>query len=226
MNKKNNGDPTRIEYRAFQQAYDFFNQELFSGTLPHLLVTLQRRGRYGGYFAPKRFAARQKLGTSVHELALNPDYFTNNSDERILSVLVHEQAHAWQESYGKPSRSGYHNGEWGRKMKEIGLYPSNTGEPGGNETGQAMNHYIVAGGPYAAAYQKLAARGFKLHWQSIREKKPGRESKTKFTCPVCSQNAWAKPDALLICGHCETAMAPPQGRTGAQNAGATCNDNI
>jgi hypothetical protein len=32
-----------------------------------------------------------------------------------------------------------------------------------------------------------------------REKKA---SKTKFTCPECGQNAWAKPDALLICGEC------------------------
>ena len=27
-----------------------------------------------------------------------------------------------------------------------------------------------------------------------------RASKTKFTCPECGQNAWAKPDALLLCG--------------------------
>jgi transcription elongation factor Elf1 len=27
-------------------------------------------------------------------------------------------------------------------------------------------------------------------------------SKTKFTCPDCGQNAWAKPNALLICGSC------------------------
>ena len=38
---------------------------------------------------------------------------------------------------------------------------------------------------------------------------PGRKagegkkaSKTKFTFPECGQNAWAKPDALLICGDC------------------------
>ena len=29
-----------------------------------------------------------------------------------------------------------------------------------------------------------------------------KSSKTKFTCPDCGQNAWAKPDALLICGEC------------------------
>ena len=32
--------------------------------------------------------------------------------------------------------------------------------------------------------------------------KAKKASKTKFTCPDCAQNAWAKPGALLICGAC------------------------
>jgi hypothetical protein len=32
--------------------------------------------------------------------------------------------------------------------------------------------------------------------------KAKKASKTKFTCPDCGQNAWANPDALLICGTC------------------------
>jgi hypothetical protein len=88
-------------------------------------------------------------------------------------------------------------------MKEIRLQPSSTGEPGGKETGQHMSHYIVAAGPYAKAYARLAASGFQLHWQSApagERVKVKRKSKTKFTCPECGQNAWAKPDALLLCG--------------------------
>jgi len=34
------------------------------------------------------------------------------------------------------------------------------------------------------------------------EAKAKKASKTKFTCPECGQNAWAKPDAALICGDC------------------------
>jgi len=33
-----------------------------------------------------------------------------------------------------------------------------------------------------------------------------RESKTSFTCPQCGQNAWAKPDAMLICGVCASEL--------------------
>jgi hypothetical protein len=110
--------------------------------------------------------------------------------------------HAWQQTHGKPDCS-YHDRQWAAKMKEIGLHPSATGEPGGKETGKQMSHYIVSGGPYAQAYQKLQASGFELRWESRsfeKQQKAKRASKTKFTCPGCGQNAWAKPDAKLICG--------------------------
>jgi hypothetical protein len=88
-------------------------------------------------------------------------------------------------------------------MREIGLQPSSTGEPGGKETGQSVTHYIIPEGRYAQAYAKLEAQGVQLHWQSAPVDKQARakkSSKTKFTCPDCGQNAWAKPDTLLICG--------------------------
>jgi hypothetical protein len=68
-----------------------------------------------------------------------------------------------------------------------------------------VSHYIIPEGSFAQAYAKLAATGFQLHWQSAPFDKQGRakkSSKTKFTCPECGQNAWAKPDALLLCGEC------------------------
>jgi len=35
-----------------------------------------------------------------------------------------------------------------------------------------------------------------------RQAKAKKASKTKFTFPECGQNAWAKLDALLMCGAC------------------------
>jgi hypothetical protein len=90
-------------------------------------------------------------------------------------------------------------------MREVGLQPSSTGEIGGKETGQTVSHYIIPGGRYEKAYAALAGQGFALHWQSVPVDKQARakkSSKTKFTCPDCGQNAWAKPGALLICGEC------------------------
>jgi hypothetical protein len=195
---------TITEYQGFQKAYDFFNRELFDGALPQVLVTLQRHANTRGYFSPERFSGRVDK-VAVHELALNPDTFTGSTDEVILSTLAHEMCHVWQQTHGKAPRKGYHDRQWAAKMREVGLQPSSTGEEGGAETGQSMSHYIIPEGRFARAYAKLAATGFQLHWQSIPATKQGRgkkASKTKFTCPECGQNAWAKPDALLICGEC------------------------
>jgi hypothetical protein len=199
---------TQLEYKAFQYAYDFFNMALFGDSLPQVLITLHRRAHSKGYFVPERFDGRLDP-SAVHELALNPDQFTDRDDCEILSTLVHEQVHVWQQTYGTPSRRGYHNREWADHMKQVGLAPSSTGEPGGKETGQRVNHYIVEGGPYAQAYAHLAATGYVLHWQSKPESVQGRgktASKTKYTCPDCGLNAWAKPDAHLVCGDCERPL--------------------
>jgi len=196
---------TPVEYKAFQKAYDFFNKELFGNHLPHVLVTLQRKARARGYFSPDRFSGRID-DSMAHELALNPDTFTDRTDEAILSTLVHEMAHVWRQVTGDhPPTRGYHDKIWAGKMKEIGLHPSSTGEAGGKETGQSVTHYIVAGGPFSKACAALLAKGFQLHWESAPQGKQGRAknaSKTKFSCSNCGQNGWAKPDAVLICGAC------------------------
>jgi hypothetical protein len=94
-------------------------------------------------------------------------------------------------------------------MKSIGLQPSDTGEPGGKETGQSVTHYIIPGGPYTKAYAKLKAKGFQLHWQSApagKQAKAKKASKTKFTCPDCGANARGKGGLHLICADCDQAM--------------------
>lgn len=194
---------TQAEYESFQRAYDFFNEELFGGALPAVLVTLQRKAKSRGYFSAERFAGRSSRET-VHELALNPDYF-GRTDEEILSTLVHEMCHLWQHTHGTPPRKSYHDREWAAKMKEVGLFPSLTGDPGGKETGQRVTHYIIPGGAFAASVTRLRATGFALRWQSRvdvvgRQKKAA--SKTKYTCPGCGRKAWAKPGSALICGEC------------------------
>jgi len=202
---------TPAQYRAFQTAYDFMNNALFDGSLPHVLVTLQRHANTRGYFAGNRFAARGAAGgESAHELAMNPDYFTGRTDREIISTLVHEMAHVWQATHGTPPRRAYHDRQWAAKMHEVGLHPSDTGAPGGKEIGQKVSHFIVDGGAFDRAYARLEARGFALQWQSAPTSaatKAKKASKTKYTCPACGANAWAKPGAALICGACYAADA-------------------
>lgn len=167
-------------------------------------MTLQRHAKAKGYFSADRFEGRTN-GAKAHELAMNPDIFTGRTDREILSTLAHEMVHVWQQTHGKAPRRAYHDRQWAEKMKAVGLQPTTTGDAGGKETGQSVTHYIIEGGTYAQAYEKLAATGFQLSWQShpiTEERKKKAASKTKYTCETCGTNAWAKPETSLICGTC------------------------
>jgi predicted SprT family Zn-dependent metalloprotease len=198
---------TPVEYSGLQEAFDHFNSALFEGALPDVFITYQRKAHSAGYFSPDRFAAR--VGDfGKHELALNPDGFIGQTDEQVCQTLVHEQTHVWQHVFGTPSARGYHNREWAAKMKSIGLQPSSTGMVGGKENGQRMSDYVIPGGPFTQAYAKLAATGWKLNLQSAHRAGPPKvaDSKTKFTCAGCGQNAWGKPDLAIVCEPCGLKM--------------------
>lgn len=200
--------PTRRAYAEFQAAYDYFNAELFGGALPPCLITMQRKARAGGYFAPERFGTRT-ADEITDEIAMNPEFLRRTDTRFALSVLVHEMAHLQQQHFGAPSRTGYHNKEWARMMRAVGLVPSSTGEPGGKDVGQRMAHYIEEGGRFDAACAAFLRRGGDLSYVDLwdRDKaKAKRASKTKYSCPVCSANAWAKPATRLVCGECEERM--------------------
>jgi predicted SprT family Zn-dependent metalloprotease len=200
---------TRQEYGGFDQAYQWFNKKLFGGKLPPCLIMLQRKARSHEYFANDRFGHRSQRGERTDELALNPDTFVGRSDKDILGTRVHEMCHCWQQHFGKPSRTGYHNRQWAAKMIEVGLMPSDTGEPDSKQTGQHMTHYIVDAGVFDRAADELLATNFRLNWRSAawgERTRPKGKNKVKYTCPSCGQNAWAKPEASLVCGECEEEM--------------------
>lgn len=203
--------PTFESYGALDEAFSFFNERLFDAALPPCLLTLHRHRRAYGYFAPRRFE-HAAGGAWMDEIALNPDYFKHRTDAQTLSTLVHEMAHLWQQHFGKPSRNGYHNKEWGSKMDELGLSPSSTGQPGGKRTGQSVSHYIVEGGPYARSAAELLATGLVITWRAIpngtaRSKHSGRRAKYSCT-PTCKNKAqvWGKAGLNIICGTCERRM--------------------
>lgn len=203
--------PTHRTYTSLDAAYDYFNKILFDGELPSCLITVQRHRGALGYYSSERFVALDS-GDVTDEIALNPSHFRSRSLTQTLSTLVHEMCHLWQQHLGEPPRRCYHDKEWSKKMEEIGLIPSATGEPGGKKTGQNMTHYIEDGGRFAvacAAY--LQKNGAALYSDRAGEEgddeKPKKMStRVKYTCPGCALNAWAKPDVVLICGDCQEEM--------------------
>lgn len=211
--------PTVKTYREFQDAYDYFNRALFKGSLPDCLITMQHQAGSYGFFRCKPFVNRD--GERTDEISLNPKYFAARTERGVLSTLVHEMAHLDQFHFGKPGRKpGYHNRQWANGMIGIGLYPSSTGRPGGDETGYSMSHYIVEGGRFDFACNRLLSDGFRLSWMEDMVESgnhappttpaaPGRtdgSNRWKYTCPKCAGNAWAKPEMSLICGDCLMSM--------------------
>ena len=197
------------QYITLASAFDFFNRRLFAGLLPPAIITLQRKAGSHGYYSARRFEGRGSENRETDEIALNPGTFAGRSDTQILSTLVHEMVHHWQTHFGNPGRGRYHNQEWADKMESLGLVATHTGNPGGRRVGQRMTHYIVIQGLFELACEELFRGGMRLEWQS-REWDPkgskARNSKTKYTCPQCRQNAWAKTSAFLICGNCHCSL--------------------
>jgi hypothetical protein len=48
---------------------------------------------------------------------------------------------------------------------------------------------------------------------------------TKYTCPDCEQNAWAKPGAHLVCGDCDRPMISQATEQSSGNRGASATEN-
>lgn len=217
--------PTLLTAEDHQQAYAYFNDALFGGRLPPCLITLSE-GRYRGYFKRQCFRSPGQADR-VDEISMNPVTFNGLQD--YLSTLVHEMCHLEQEHFGTPGKPPYHNVEWAGMMKRVGLQPRST-EKGHEkrETGRTVTHDIDPTGAFAAACARLLQDGFDLRYRydpapprrdhtddpdeqaatqrDEDRKRKKRESKTRFQCPGCGTNAWAKPTAKLACGACKQSL--------------------
>ena len=216
--------PTLEASAEVYDAYSYFNNALFGGRLPDVLISYTRQKNVLGHFYPKRFERTD--GMLCHEVALNPLFLGLRPLRDSLSTLLHEQCHVWRHDFGPLNRrggrgsNGYHDQVWAEKMESIGLVPSDTGLPGGKKTGHRMSHVIVNSGPFDIACRALLDTGFQINWHDRvnltglhaggdddgDQPEPQKKDRIKFTCPECGLNAWAKPSALLKCADCERLM--------------------
>lgn len=209
--------------KQLQAAFDFFNKNLWDGRLPPAVLTLQRKANSAGYHHENAFVDRAHGDSAASEIAMNPDHF-DKSDDVILSVLVHEMAHHWQQYFGKPGRGAYHNQQWANEMLRVGLLAYNVKNPQ-IATGDKISHTIKANGLFEGYCKIFLATGYTLQWRSRKytqlppadgeeaeptdgdeaereEEAAKQKNKTKYTCPVCQTNLWGKPKLDVICGAC------------------------
>jgi hypothetical protein len=191
-------NPTADQFGAYGQAYDYFNRTLFGGQLPRCILNFSRHARANGFFSPECWSRGDER---THEISLNPDVL-NRPLLDSMGTLVHEMVHLWQQEFGKPSRRGYHNAEWAGKMAEIGLMPSETGQPGGRRTGQRVSHYVIEGGEFDNAFRAMPPE-YQLPWTSGQPAEhPKRADKIKYECITCEVSVWGKAGLNIVCGDC------------------------
>ena len=66
-----------------------------------------------------------------------------------------------------------------------------------------MSHYIVAGGTFENVCVELVGSGREIAYVEVWHDESGKKaaSKTKYACPTCGVNAWAKPNVSIVCGN-------------------------
>jgi hypothetical protein len=99
-------------------------------------------------------------------------------------------------------------------MRDIGLIPENCNDPK-KQTGQKVTHSITDDGPFDVTCRNFLAHHPTALYHDRGEENPEKRkkkaaSKTKYTCPGCELNAWAKPEAHLICGDCNLELEPEE----------------
>lgn len=204
--KANYRTPTEALYGDLQKAFNLFNKELFDGKLPDVMITVAKAKGKRGYFHPEQFLHREDRDP-LHEICMVPDSLDRPVRE-ALSTLAHEMVHLWQEEFGKPGKNGHHNEEWAKKMDEIGLTPTSTGQPGGKRTGRNVTHMIVDGGAYDIAFAMAEADLAYVGKTVITVPKVKKKDLSKLVsvCPECNAKAWSKQGLKLICFDCEVTM--------------------
>nr|WP_298935500.1 SprT-like domain-containing protein [uncultured Dyadobacter sp.] len=212
---------TKQQFNTLEDLFTYYNEALFASSLPFCLVNLSRHRNAAGFFIQGNWQAAN--GDKKHEISINPDIL-RMGDEYWHSTLIHEMVHLWQCEFGKPSRRNYHNKEWAAKMIEVGLMPTDTGQPGGKTTGQNMSDYVIRGGSFDQAFSaitKMQLSNLLLPYKSTngyianientneaggdeKEEKAGKSGKRiKYTCE-CGTNVWGKSGLELHCNSCDT----------------------
>tara|TARA_R110002167_G_scaffold89162_1_gene240511 strand:- start:362 stop:1030 length:669 start_codon:yes stop_codon:yes gene_type:complete len=106
-------------YRAF----NYFNKTFANNELPHVVITIQNRGRRNalGWFG-QGFWVDRVTKEGVSEINLSAEYLARGRDG-LLETLLHEMAHLWNASKDiRDCSSGqYHNKKFKVAAEQFGL---------------------------------------------------------------------------------------------------------
>lgn len=162
-----------------------------------IVVNVQTSKGAFGHFSARRWKDGEKY---VHELALNPEYFSKPLE--VVDTIIHELVHVYcdQNSIKDTSRAGYyHNKKFKEVAEKFGLkcIPTEAGwntTPEGNE---AKLEEINKALPYPVTGE-MVRRGTPKKRAEPKERTP----KHKYTCPFCGTEITHKDIIFVSCFGC------------------------
>ena len=116
------------------RAFAFFNARFWSGLLPTPVIAFFRQppnGKKLGHYLADAWQAPD--GTRRDELILYADLALERGMLEVLTTLLHEAVHVWQQHFAQPSGTGHHNAQWHAEAARVGLVtrgPTGVTEPG------------------------------------------------------------------------------------------------
>lgn len=179
-----------------ERAYQFFNQELFSGGLDsNVVITIQSRGRksaLGWHWAGKW---RNDETTSLAEINLSAEELKSGDP---YEVLIHEMAHHlnYQRGVQDVSRGQYHNRHFKETAEAAGLEVRRFGNVGWGVTalGYLAKEKLLKFKPQKEVFGVL-----RIHQITRQETKL-----KKWSCSCGVNVRVARPDFDATCNLCAT----------------------
>jgi ribosomal protein S27AE len=209
------------------RAFDLFNDELFGGCLPQVMLQLRNKPGTWGYFQLNKWETPDGQLLDV----INLDSGTANTRPliQLCSTLVHEMAHAYVCNFVcYRDSTGGHRKEWRAEMDRLGLPPVK-----GGCTWRTATHRIDPDGLFSRAFARHEQELQSLPWQElIRAGRGGVRGpdRVKFHCPECGTSFQARPTLQALCGQCSTTtrLVPfvcSAGKASAGGSGSGLDDN-
>lgn len=187
----------------YYSAYDLLNHRLHQGRLPGVRFAFSPLKKLLSQFKANKVIDLN--GDAHDQITMCSHHLMSAEFIKIIAALDDAMISQDQHYNGTAGMRCYRNKERASMSKEIGLYPSSTGEKGGKETGYNVDYYIISGSPFEQALQELQSLGFKSTWEEIRPELVNKASTSgkryKYICPhpECSRNYLSGIDAYFIC---------------------------
>jgi len=204
--------PTQEVAQHLTVCFNHYNRKLFDGKLPAPLMTLNKsKDAKPAYFIE---SGARMYNDKRPRICLSPNKLDKLSNIEQHSWFVRMMIkQEWRQCFPKKKvkNNSYHDGDWAKLMRRVGLKPFG-GKSGSGETGQGeVKHEVENNGQFYFSYRELqnlkGDRPLLLCVEIENEESP-KNNKATYICETCGNKSWGKPGQLPMCGTCLQSSHP------------------